>query len=77
MTPQLQMAIRMLSMTQAELFAMVADWREHHPGAIAELAPGDPEPVGQEELDDAERGIPVWTFLPEPPLPDVAPRPDV
>jgi DNA-directed RNA polymerase specialized sigma54-like protein len=78
MTPQLQMAIRMLSMTQDELFAMVDDWRAAHPGAISNLEPGDPEPVGQEEQDDHdERGIPIWTFLAEPPLPEAKPRPDV
>lgn len=78
MTPQLQMAIRMLSMTQVELFAMVDDWRAKHPGAIADLAPGDPEPVSAEEQDAFdEQGIPIWTFLAEPPLPDASPRPDV
>jgi DNA-directed RNA polymerase specialized sigma54-like protein len=78
MTPQLQMAIRMLAMTQDELFAMVADWRANHPGAIADLVPGDPEPVGAEEQDDFdERGIPIWTVLAEPPLPAAMPRPDV
>ena len=78
MTPQLQMAIRMLSMTQDELFAMVDDWREQHPGAITELAPGDPEPITEEEQDAAdEQGIAPWAFLDEPPLPAAAPRPDV
>ncbi|MBA3499028.1 MAG: hypothetical protein M4D80_13045 [Myxococcota bacterium] len=78
MTPQLQMAIRMLTMSQAELFAMVAEWRETHPGAIADLEPGDPEPVSIEEQDDFdERGIPIWTFLAEPPLPTLAGCPDV
>ena len=78
MTPQLQMAIRMLSMTQDELFAMIADWREKHPDAIAELEPGDPEPINEEEQELAdEQGIPPWTFPTEVPLPDVKPRPDV
>lgn len=78
MTPQLQMAIRMLSMTQDELFTMIAEWRESHPGVITELAPGDPEPVSQAEQDEAdELGIPIWRFLAEPPLPAAAPRPDV
>ena len=78
MTPQLQMAIRMLSMTQEELFAMVADWREAHPGAIVDMEPGDPEPVGAEEQDDHdEYGTPIWTFLAEAPLPAATPRPDV
>lgn len=78
MTPQLQMAVRMIAMTQEELFAMVEDWRALHPGAIADLAPGDPEPISQEEQDNAdETGAPVWTFLAEPPLPPATPRPDV
>ena len=78
MTPQLRMAIRMLSMTQDELFAMIADWRTKHPGAISELEPGDPEPITEEEQDAAdEHGAPIWAFLTEPPLPSAAPRPDV
>ncbi len=77
MTPQLQMAIRMLSMTQAELFAMVDDWRAKHPGAIADLAPGEPDPA-EEDPETAEAlGMPVFTFLAEPPLPAIEPRPDV
>src|SRR5688572_21236611 len=79
MTPQLQMAIKMLSMSQDELFAMVADWSDKHPGAIAELEPGDPEPISQEEQELAdEQGIQPWAFLAEPPpLPAASPRPDV
>ena len=78
MTPQLQMAIRMLAMTQEELFAMISDWRAKHPGAITDLEPGDPEPIGIEEQEDFdERGIPIWTFLAEPPLPALALTPEV
>jgi DNA-directed RNA polymerase specialized sigma54-like protein len=78
MTPQLQMAIRILSMSQAELFAMLAEWRANHPGAIAELQPGDPEPISDEEQEDfVERGVPIWTFLAEAPLPALAICPDV
>ena len=78
MTPQLQMAIRMLSMTQDQLFAMVADWRDAHPGAIADMEPGDPEPANAEELEDHEEyGTPIWTFLAEAPLPATRPRADV
>ena len=78
MTPQLQMAIRMLAMSQDELFAMVEEWRTNHPGALVELGPDDPDPAGEEEVEDAEAtGAPIWTFLAEPPLPDAKPRPDV
>jgi DNA-directed RNA polymerase specialized sigma54-like protein len=77
MTPQLQMAIRMLSMTQDELFRMVEDWRQAHPGAIRDLAPGDPEPITEEEQEQVDQGLPVWGFLAEPPLPAASPRPDV
>jgi DNA-directed RNA polymerase specialized sigma54-like protein len=77
MTPQLQMAIRMLAMTQDELFKMVADWREAHPGAIKDQAPGDPDPLSEEEQDLVDEGQRVWSFLAEPPLPAASPRPDV
>ena len=77
MTPQLQMAIRMLSMTQDELFRMVDDWKEAHPGAIKDLAPGDPEPISEEEQDLVDQGLPVWGFLADAPLPPASPRPDV
>ena len=78
MTPQLQMAIKMLSMSQDELFALVSDWSDKHPGAIAPLEAGDPVPVSQEEQDDLdEHGIQPWTWTSEQPLPDATPRPDV
>ena len=77
MTPQLQMAIRMLAMSQDELFAMVEEWKTNHPGAIADMQPGDPEPINEEEQDLVDAGQPIWTFLDEPPLPPANPRPDV
>jgi DNA-directed RNA polymerase specialized sigma54-like protein len=78
MTPQLQQAIRMLSMTQDELFAMVEEWRANHPGTLADLEPGEPDPLSPEEQAMAdESGSPPWTYLTEPPLPPANPRPDV
>jgi uncharacterized protein YecE (DUF72 family) len=65
-------------MTQDELFAMVDDWRAQHPGALADLKFGDPEPTSEEEQAMfEEQGIPLWTALAEPPLPAARPRPDV
>src|SRR5688572_28602755 len=79
MTPQLRMALRVLSMTQDELFTMVAKWRDEHPDALADLAPGDPDPISNDEQQIAdEQGIVPWSFpTGEPPLPDARPRPDV
>jgi DNA-directed RNA polymerase specialized sigma54-like protein len=78
MTPMLQMAIRMLQLNQDELFALVAAWRAAHPGAIVDLAPGDPEPVNEEEQTaHEEEGVPIWAYLDTPPLPAALPRPDV
>jgi DNA-directed RNA polymerase specialized sigma54-like protein len=78
MTPMLQMAIRMLQLDQDELFAMIAAWRAAHPGAIADLAPGEAEPVSEEEQTAfEEEGVPIWTYLDTPPLPEASPRADV
>jgi DNA-directed RNA polymerase specialized sigma54-like protein len=79
MTPQLRMAIKLLSMTQDEVFAMIADWREKHPGALADLDLGEPQPISSDEQKLAdEAGIPPWTFpIDAPPLPEARPRPDV
>ncbi|MEJ7602435.1 MAG: hypothetical protein WKG01_31375 [Kofleriaceae bacterium] len=78
MPPKLQLAVRLLSMTQDELFAMIADWRDKHPGAIADLEPGDPEPISEQDQAQLEEdGIPIWTFLAAPPLPAASPRAEV
>ena len=79
MTPQLQMAIKLLSMTQDQVFAMIADWREKHPDALADLDFGEAEPISRDEQKLAdETGTPPWTFpTGAPPLPEARPRPDV
>jgi hypothetical protein len=70
MTPQLQMAIRLLATPSDQLPAMIADWQAQHPGALVPLATGEPDPA-----DDAERGgspdddPPPFLLLDDPPLP--------
>jgi DNA-directed RNA polymerase specialized sigma54-like protein len=70
MTPQLQMAIRLLATPTTELFAMVATWRAEHPGAVDELAVGEIDPYDAVELESAaDDERPPWLFVDEEPLP--------
>ena len=52
MTPQLQMAIRLLSTPTRDLGKMLESWHAEHPSAVAELPLGAPDPA-----DDAERAL--------------------
>lgn len=52
MTPQLQLALRLLATPLAALPAMLAEWQVVHPGAVAPLAPGEADPY-----DDREREL--------------------
>jgi len=75
MTAQLQLAIRMLQMKSSEF--PIAQWREEYP-ALVELAPGAPDPIGEEERAMAEEdGQAVWEALEESPVPAILEIPDV
>jgi RNA polymerase sigma-54 factor len=65
MTPQLQLAIKLLGTPTTELGALLAAWCADHPGTLAERAPGEPNPV---ELESDEDGA-TWAALAEPPEP--------
>lgn len=70
MTPQLQMAIRLLATPTSALPAMIADWQEAHPGAVAALEPGEVDPYDERERElAAEDGIEPFFYFDEEPLP--------
>jgi DNA-directed RNA polymerase specialized sigma54-like protein len=70
MTPQLQMAIRLLATPTSALPALIDEWREQHPGSIAELEPGEIDPYDQRELELAgEEGFQPFFYFDEEPLP--------
>jgi len=66
MTPQLQLAIRLLQMRSAEL--PVAHWMADTPG-LEELAADAPDPLDAEEVEHAESNPPAWFASSESPLP--------
>ncbi|MEO8705612.1 MAG: hypothetical protein ABI867_36615 [Kofleriaceae bacterium] len=72
MTPQLQLAIKLLGTPTTELAALLAAWCADHPGTLTERDPDEPNPV---ELEDEEG--PLWTALAEPPEPRFTGTPDV
>src|SRR5438552_1667030 len=52
--------------------------RGDHPGALADLAPGEVDPLDEQELElAAEAGQPPWYFNAETPLPALELVPDV
>jgi DNA-directed RNA polymerase specialized sigma54-like protein len=67
MTPQLQMAIKLLSTPSPELPALVDEWRVRNPGC-AEEPPGAPDPAEEREREDAP-DEPPFQLLDESPLP--------
>ncbi len=70
MTPQLQLAIKLLSTPSAELPALVDEWRASHPGCAEELPPGAPDPAEEREREDAP-DEPPFQLLDAAPLPTV------
>jgi hypothetical protein len=71
MTPQLQMAIKLLSTPARELDAFVARSIGEHAGALVALGDGEPDPLeaqGDEEIAD---GVPPFTFVVEDPFPSL------
>jgi DNA-directed RNA polymerase specialized sigma54-like protein len=72
MTPQLQLAIRLLAMSTAELAEVIAEWEEGHPGSIAELAPGEVDPYDERERElAAEEGFEAFFYYEEEPFPQL------
>jgi DNA-directed RNA polymerase specialized sigma54-like protein len=72
MTPQLQMAIRLLATPTRALPAMIAEWKSNHPGAITELKPGEIDPYDDRERElAAEEGFEPFFYFDEEPLPQL------
>ena len=73
MTPQLQLAIRLLSTAAADLPALLTDWKIRHPGAIVELGPGDVDPhdVRERELLAEDPGYQPFFYYDEEPFPQL------
>jgi DNA-directed RNA polymerase specialized sigma54-like protein len=71
MTPQLQMAIKLLATPTAALPALVDEWRASHPGCVEELPIGARDPAEEREREDAP-DEPPFHLLDESPLPVVA-----
>ena len=74
MTPQLQLAIKLLSTSSAQLPALIDDWRAAHPDSLVELAVGEPDPADARELAEADAyDQPPFHLLDDSPLPREAP----
>ncbi len=72
MTPQLQMAIRLLATPTRALPALIAEWKASHPGAITELQPGEIDPYDERERElAAEEGFEPFFYYEEQPLPQL------
>lgn len=72
MTPQLQQAVRLLSTPTAELHGVIAEWQAAHPGAVAELALGEPDPDDEREREEAAAdGATPFFYYEEEPLPQL------
>jgi DNA-directed RNA polymerase specialized sigma54-like protein len=70
MTPQLQLAIRLLGTPTRDLPALIAEWQRDHPGAVEELVPGEADPYDERELELAsEEEIEPWFYFEEEPFP--------
>jgi DNA-directed RNA polymerase specialized sigma54-like protein len=72
MTPQLQVAIRLLGTPTRALPAVIEEWRESHPGSIAELEPGEVDPYDEREREQAaEEGFEPFFYYEEEPFPQL------
>jgi DNA-directed RNA polymerase specialized sigma54-like protein len=72
MTPQLQLAIRLLATPSRALPAMIAEWQSTHPGAITELGPGEVDPYDERERElAAEDGFESFFYYQEEPFPQL------
>jgi len=61
MTPQLQLAIRLLSTPTHELAAALAPWHAAHPGVLVELSADEPDPYDDEDRRITEDDGGTWT----------------
>ena len=69
MTPQLQLAIRLLATPLGELPALLADWEARHPGAVTALAPGEVDPYDERERElaaEEPEAQPFFYYAEEP-----------
>jgi DNA-directed RNA polymerase specialized sigma54-like protein len=72
MTPQLQLAVRLLSTPTRALPAMIAEWQQNHPGAVAELEAGEPDPYDDRERElAAENGFEPFFYFDQEPFPQL------
>jgi Sigma-54, DNA binding domain/Sigma-54 factor, Activator interacting domain (AID) len=77
MTPQLQMAIKLLATPTGQLPALVDEWRAQHPGCTVALPLGAPDPADERELAEADAyDQPEFWLHDDSPLPP-DPRADV
>jgi DNA-directed RNA polymerase specialized sigma54-like protein len=72
-TPQLQLALRLLATPLAELPALLAEWQADHPGAVAPLAPGEADPYDdrERELASEDPELQPFFYYDEEPLPQL------
>src|SRR4051812_25730253 len=80
MTPQLQLAIKLLAVPTAELPAMLDDWRSSQtpPVELIALATDEADPLDAAEAEAAaDNDMPPWYPLAEPPIPTMTQPCDV
>lgn len=72
MTPQLQLALRLLATPTRALPAMISEWQEAHPGSVIELEHGEADPYDAQERElAAENGFEPFFYFDEEPLPQL------
>ncbi len=72
MTPQLQTAIRLLATPARALPALIAEWQASHPGSIAELEVGEPDPYDERERElAAEEQVEPFFYHDDEPFPQL------
>ena len=63
MTPQLQLAIKLLGTPSRDLGPLLAGWHTEHPGAVEELPIGAPDPADEAEHAVAAEGeVEPWFY---------------
>jgi DNA-directed RNA polymerase specialized sigma54-like protein len=79
MTPQLQLAIRLLAMPGEQVASVITDFERDHPGVLVALADGEVDPADAADRElSLENDVPPFELLDEPPLPPAeGPVPDV
>lgn len=70
LTPQLQLAIKLLGMPTAHLITVIEEWRAERPGVVIEVPPGEVDPADElERVLAAEEERPAFVFITHAPLP--------